>query len=529
MSHMVDRPDGAALLAKACDVLDAVAASPGGASQAEVAARTGLPRTTLYRILAVLAARGLLRQDPARRAWALGFRVLEMAHAVGSPELPAAAAPELRALRDATGETAYVAMLEGTEVVALGKFEGAHEQRSAARLGVRKPLHCTSQGKAILAFLPEAERDALLRGLPLPALTPLTITEPRRLLAALRIIRARGFATDDEEIAPGVRCVGAPVLDARGVVRGAISIAGPAFRMTRARLELLGPEVAAAGRRIGAALRPPPAEATGAAEALPGPAAFRGIGPRRGAAGLWWADALAPEIRLLGAEARVAAWEAPVIALLPAREGGALVLDDAGQAALLAADGAVARRRRLPPLLAARAAPDGTPWGAQALPGEGGSAIGPLRADGVQPAWRLPGRVAALAFAADGVAFAAVPEAGAVFRLEPGRARVWLLARLPAGSGRPAGLAVDAEGAPWLALEGGWAVARLGPEGEVERLLPLPVPAPTDLCFDGTRLLVATARAGVALDVLAQAPLSGRLLALAPGVAGAPEAAVRWR
>ncbi|MDB5369065.1 MAG: transcriptional regulator, IclR family, partial [Roseomonas sp.] len=243
------RMDGAALLAKACDVLDAVAAQRDGIGQAELAARLGLPRTTLYRILAGLVARGLLRQDPARRVYSLGFRLLEMAQGVWStPNLPAAAAPELRQLRDMTGETAYVAALEGRDVLSLGKYEGAHERRSAARLGERKPLHCTSQGKAILAFLPEAERDALLKRLPLKPMTPHTLTDRRRLAAALRIVRARGFATDDEEIALGTRCVGAPVLDGEGRVLGAVSIAGPAWRMTVERLELLGPEVAAAGR-----------------------------------------------------------------------------------------------------------------------------------------------------------------------------------------------------------------------------------------------------------------------------------------
>jgi DNA-binding IclR family transcriptional regulator/sugar lactone lactonase YvrE len=545
MSHMMDqvaptrpngRPDGAALLAKACDVLEAVAASPGGISQAELAAQLALPRTTTYRILATLAARGLLRQDPSRRGYALGFRFLELARGVWSaPDLPAAAAPELRLLRDLTGETAYVGALEGREVLSLARDEGAHPVRSAARLGQRKPLHCTSQGKAILAFLPDGEREALLRTLPLKPLTSRTITDRRHLAAALRIIRTRGFATDDEEILDGIRCVGAPILDAQDRVLGAVSVAGPAWRMTLERLDLLGPELAAAGRRIGAQLRPPVVEAAaGAAEAVPGsPAAFLGLAPRWSNGGLWWADALAPQLRRLGAggDLAVARLDLPLAALAPARDGS-LLLADAEGLLHLAADGRkLARQALASPPLALRAAPDGEAWAS--LPLEGGSAIGRLAPDGtLRAAWRLPGLVRSLAWAPDGAAlFAAAPESGTVHRLQPGRPAAMLVTRLPAGGGRPAGLAVDRGGGLWVALCDGWSVARLGEDGEIERVVPLPVPRPIDLGFggaDGATLYVTTARHGVGPAVLASAPLSGRLLAVGAGAAGVAEPLLRW-
>lgn len=546
------RPDGAALLGKACDVLEAVAASPGGVGQAELAARLGLSRTTLYRILGALVARGLLRQDPSRRVYAVGFRLLEMAQGVtrgmgdgtwAAPDLPAVAAPEIRHLRDVTGETTYVAVLQGREVIALGKFEGAHEVRSASRLGQAKPLHCTSQGKAILAFMPEAEREELLRRLPMKAVTPHTITDRRRLAAALRIVAARGYATDDEEIVPGVRCVGAPVLDVEGRVLGAISVAGPKWRMTLDRLELLGPEVAAAGKRIGAGLRPPPAPPVSGAVPRPGPAAFRGSSPRwapgregaREGGKLWWTDTLAPEIRLAtGSEdRRVTRWDVPLRALAPARDGSAIVVDEAGTAARVAPDGTVSARRTLPALVALRALrtrPDGALWASAAV--EGGSVIGPLAADGsVRPAWRLPGEVRALAWGADGTLFASSLREGTIHRLQEGRPAPLLLARLPAGGGRPAGLAVDASGGVWTALRDGWSVARLAEDGEVDRVLPLPVPGPTGLCFGGPdlrTLFVTTAREGVALDTLSSAPLSGRLLSFEPGVVGLEEAGAVW-
>ncbi|WP_202396866.1 IclR family transcriptional regulator domain-containing protein [Teichococcus coralli] len=539
------RPHGAALLGKACDVLEAVAAAPGGIAQSELMAQLGLSRTTTYRILGVLVARGLLRQDPARRVYAVGFRLMEIAQGMGhgawsAPDLPAVAAPELRSLRDATGETAYVAVLEGREVVALGKFEGAHEVRSAARLGQRKPLHCTSQGKAILAFLPDGERDKLLKRLPMTPLTHHTITDRRRLASALRIVQARGFATDDEEIVEGVRCVGAPVLDPEGTVVGAVSVAGPAWRMTRERLDLLGPEVAAAGRRIGAQLRPavPKAASGTPAQPMSAAAAFHGASPRWSAqAGLvWWCDMLAPELRCLppgGLDRHVTRTEVPIRALTLDERGAAILVDMEGAVTRVTPDG---QSRALTPLPAAPTAlrihPNGDAWAALPTP-DGGSVIGVLSAAGItQPAWRLPGTVSALAWAPDGTAlFAATLAFGTVHRLEVGRTAPLLLARLPAGGGRPAGLAVDRDGGVWTALYDGWSVARLGAEGEVDRILPLPVPRPTDIGFGGPdldTLYVATARDGMALDALAAAPLSGRLLAVGAGVCGVEEVGTAW-
>ncbi|RYY73119.1 MAG: IclR family transcriptional regulator, partial [Comamonadaceae bacterium] len=274
--------DGTGSLEKALDVLDAVGAAPEGLGQSDIAERLALPRTTVYRLLATLVARGLLRRDPLRKVYCLGVRCFELARqAYAMPDLVAAATTELRMLRDLTGETTYLATLEGAEVVSLERHDGAHSQRAAAALGQRKPVHCTSQGKAILSAMAPEARDALVKDLSLKPLTPHTITDRRKLQAELKVIAARGWSMDDEEIVLGVRCVGAPIVDAQGAVRGAISVAGPAWRVTRERAELLGPEVAEAARRIGSQLR---GAASGprdpSLQAIDGPWAFHGAFPR---------------------------------------------------------------------------------------------------------------------------------------------------------------------------------------------------------------------------------------------------------
>lgn len=168
--------EGTASLEKAIDVLEAIGESDRGIGHLELAEKIGLPKTTVYRILSTLVARGMVWRDPLRRVYCLGARTIELARkAYSMPELVAASRAELRTLRDVTGETTYLAALDGTETVSLERCEGAHNVRSASTLGVRKPLYCTSQGKAMLAALPEEARNAILAELDLVPLTRKTI------------------------------------------------------------------------------------------------------------------------------------------------------------------------------------------------------------------------------------------------------------------------------------------------------------------------------------------------------------------
>lgn len=525
--------EGTGALEKALDVLDAIGAAPAGLGQSELAEQLALPRTTVYRLLATLVARGLVRRDPLRKVYCLGFRCFEMARqAHAMPDLVAAAAMELRALRDLTGETTYLATLDGHEMLSLERCDGAHSQRSAAVLGQRKPVYCTSQGKATLAAMPDAARDAIVRDVALKALTPHTLTDRRRLQAELRITKVRGYAIDDEEIVLGVRCVGAAIVDADGAVRGALSVAGPAWRLTRARLELLGPEVAEAARRVGAqmpVLRDKSADnAETAVQVLPGPWAFHGAHPVWSADGrrLYWADVLAPTVRVLdeGADRLLCELDAPVAGLL-LHQGMPLVVAEHG-ATRLDAQGRPAGPLPWPQgsTLAACTGADGALWAALALP-EAGTAIGQVQADGrLQVHWRIGEPVAALRWRVgddgeEGVLLATAPGSGSILVLQPGQPALRRLATLPKGSGRPGGLAFDGQGGIWVALSEGWSVVRFTLDGQLDRVIGLPVPSPTDLAFDPGgergRLYVTSARNSVPLDALGAAPLSGRLFLVA--------------
>ena len=532
---MTDRTtERAATVDKALDVLDAVGASRRGLTRLELAERLSLPRTTLYRLLGTLVARGMLRRDAQRRVYCLGFRCLEYAsQAYAMPDLAASASAELRTLRDLTGETTYLGTLDGLEILLLDRCDGAHSRRSAALPGQRRPLHCTSQGKAILSALEPARRDALVRDIALAALTPRTITDRRRLQAELRVTAARGYAIDDEEILLGVRCCGAPVVDADGEVRGVISVAGPAFRLTRARVELLGPEVAQAARRIGAQLGTRRPAREGDVQVVEGDRAFHGAFPCWTPAQqcLRWVDTLAPALHGLRAqgegeetlEVGSATLDSPILAVL--REPAATLLLQDGGWIRLHDDGDAEVARDLPHrgLHAVTADPDGRLWAC--VPDGRRWRVGRLGRDGqVDDGWSLPAPATALAWrAGQSQLFAALPDTGEVLSLRAGQTTPRRLATLPKGSGRLAGLAVDRSGGVWTALYEGWSVIRIAEDGAIDRVVGLPVPCPTDLAFggqDGSRLYVTSARQSLSMEALVAAPLSGRLFRVETGIPG---------
>jgi IclR family acetate operon transcriptional repressor len=159
--------------------------------------------------------------------------------------------------------------------------------------------------------------------------------------------------------------------------------------------------------------------------------------------------------------------------------------------------------------------PDGQPWVAIQQGDE--TLIGKLGRDGtVETQWALRKRIRALAWSqASGRLFASDPESGTIYVLERAGMAPRLFARIPRVSGEPRSLAVDTDDRLWVGLYDGWSIARLSIEGEIERLLPLPVPRPTGLAFGGDgggQVFATTSRIDLAREVLEKAPLSGHLL-----------------
>ncbi|MCC7368952.1 MAG: IclR family transcriptional regulator [Chloroflexi bacterium] len=217
----------------------------------------GMHRTTLFRILGTLQARGYVSRDPDGDGYRLGVRVLSLASSVlADLDIRKAGLEPLTALRDESSELVFLTVLDGHEVVTIERLEGRHAVTLRAQIGARRPAACTAAGKAIVAFLPAPQADAIVEG-DIHLHTPNTITDRALLRAQHAEIRRRGYASDDEEYLPGVRCVAAPVFGVERTVLGAVSLAAPTMRTPLARLGELGPRARAAAREISRQLGAP--------------------------------------------------------------------------------------------------------------------------------------------------------------------------------------------------------------------------------------------------------------------------------
>ncbi len=200
----------------------------------ELARRLGLPKSSVHRLLVALVREGLMERGVGHGRYRLGLRLYELGSmAPTRTDLHLVTVGPIDDLRARTGEAVQVAVLDGRDVVAIERRETPGMLRLATRLGVRHPAHATSTGKVLLAYLPLAERTALLAGVELVALTPHTITDRARLEEELAKVRSRGWAESSHEHEIGLASVAAPVRDGRGRVVAAVGIAGPASRLAK--------------------------------------------------------------------------------------------------------------------------------------------------------------------------------------------------------------------------------------------------------------------------------------------------------
>jgi DNA-binding IclR family transcriptional regulator len=218
-------------------ILDILGQNPNGISIRELSPKVNLPKGTTHRLLASLAYLGYVRQDPKTRNYLLGFKLVELGNILLSQlDLRKEAEPFLKDLAEKTKETIHMVILDRNEVVYIDKVELDHNPsglRMASRIGLRNPAHSSAVGKVLISLLPDEELNQILRGKVFSKRTENTITDSNQLKEHLKMVRSQGYAVDDEENEKGVRCVGAPIFDRTGNAVAAISISGPAFRVTK--------------------------------------------------------------------------------------------------------------------------------------------------------------------------------------------------------------------------------------------------------------------------------------------------------
>lgn len=212
----------------------------------------GVAPSTAHRLLAMLAYRGFVRQDPDSKAYLPGPSLTGVAFAIfGRIDIQRSAAPSMRGLSEQLGETIHVGMLDGAGVRFVAAVEGPAAVRVVSRLGRTMPAHCTSTGKAMLAQLPESELRQLLPNEGLERITAHSIGGRSELEAELSRVRERGYAVNREESEEGVASVAVPIPTRAPGLRLALNAAAPVSRLDSSRYPLVAAALIKAAKEIG--------------------------------------------------------------------------------------------------------------------------------------------------------------------------------------------------------------------------------------------------------------------------------------
>jgi DNA-binding IclR family transcriptional regulator len=256
------------VLDRALAALEILADSPTECSLAELCATLKLHKSTVHRLIMVLEQHRLVEKDRDTGRYRLGLKLFELgSKAAGAVDLRRHAKPYLDRLQRELGETVFFCALDDGQVLYLEKIESQQSVRTACMVGSRAPVHCTAVGKAMLAELTQAEVNDIVRRRGLKAVTANTITTALALKTELKAIRSRGYAIDNEEKELGLRCVSAAVRGDSGKWLAALSVSGPAFRVTHERVPQIGMAVMQAASELSNELgyRPPAEEWAAAA------------------------------------------------------------------------------------------------------------------------------------------------------------------------------------------------------------------------------------------------------------------------
>jgi len=232
-------------LARGLRILDLLSQNEDGASITELAETLGVDKGSASRLVATLANHGFAEKDEDTRRYHLGPQVVSLSRSVLT-RLPVreTAKPYLRELMESSGECTHLAVATQGKALYIDQVESPATLRVNAEVGTMNPLHCTALGKVLLAF------GKLELPSKLEAHTPRTITDRRELQHHLEEVRRQGYALDDEEFDPGVRCIAVPVFDFRGKLAGSIGISGPATRLTDEKMTALTTTVLRIGKAL---------------------------------------------------------------------------------------------------------------------------------------------------------------------------------------------------------------------------------------------------------------------------------------
>ncbi|SKA38808.1 transcriptional regulator, IclR family [Enhydrobacter aerosaccus] len=231
-----DKRQNVKSLLKMLAVLECFSATDRELSVLQIAQRTGLPRTTVHRLVDSLRTVGFLDQEASRERYRLGLKLFELGTAaITNLPLYREAGPFVDTLAKLSGEIVHLCIFDGSRMVFVEQATDKARANNVVTTMEGTPCHSTGVGKAALAFQPPAVIERVI-GLGLQPFTRNTIVDPERLRGELADIRARGYAIDNCEHEPEVRCVAAPIRNSTGRVIAAISVSGNTRHVTPERV-----------------------------------------------------------------------------------------------------------------------------------------------------------------------------------------------------------------------------------------------------------------------------------------------------
>jgi len=235
---------------KAFEIIESLAAASLPQSAQELSETTGIPRSTIYRLIRTLERSNYI-DSLSDAKYRLSTKILKLGRSVlDQLEISALAKPILRELREQTGEMSLLAIREDRSIFLVGKYETTHSVRMYTRMGTSGHLHSTALGKAILAFTKENEREEIITGLNLPALTENTITKRKDLRSHLGDIERVGYAIEDEENQEDICSIAAPIFNHMDEVVASLGTSGPSYRLDANRLNQIAPLVIQAAEKV---------------------------------------------------------------------------------------------------------------------------------------------------------------------------------------------------------------------------------------------------------------------------------------
>lgn len=238
-------------LNRAVGVLEQLAEQPEGLSLAQLTRETGIPKSTLYRILTTLQERECVVFDKERNRYRLGLKLWELGSAfLNQSDLYSAAVGTMKELAETCGESIFLGVLDDGEVVYVRRRESPKSVMAVRKLGQRVPVHCTATGTAMMAFLPSEDVKQILDGHAQERFNPKTVTDPSKLKRRLEHVRETRVAVVDGEYNEELLCVASPVLDETHEPRAALTVAMLSTQASEERVQEIVPLVRRSAQRL---------------------------------------------------------------------------------------------------------------------------------------------------------------------------------------------------------------------------------------------------------------------------------------